>query len=200
MAHKKPVPQAPLARTWPLASEQEEAFVREYLDSYDGPRAALKAGYEDPHLVWQDLLDKEDVRERLRGQKGGTDVPAHSASAISGFLLKSALSKPNPTLIPDIMTGRMRPNWQLIEQQDAPFVEYEETIQNRGGIEIRTTRLRKRATFDATKLVAAQLETLVQHAGNSGDSMAQAILEINRRGSAAPIRRARKSEDPPETT
>lgn len=67
MPRKKPKPEVPLVRTWPLDSEQHEAFVREYLDCYDGPKAALRAGFEKPLLVWQGLLERDNIQARLRG-------------------------------------------------------------------------------------------------------------------------------------
>ena len=187
MPRKKAKPDTPLRRTWPLESEQNEAFVREYLESYDAARAALRAGIAAPHIAGPQLLEREDIQARLRGYKSGTDAPAHSASGISKHLFQSVLTAKKPSLTRDIVTGQMRPDWELINEQDPDFVEYEEIVQNRGGIPVRTTRLRKRATFDAVKTIAQQLDALVQHSGGADDTLAQAIIDISRKGSAAPI-------------
>ncbi|KQI71246.1 hypothetical protein AN191_13185 [Loktanella sp. 5RATIMAR09] len=187
MPRRKAKPKSPLRRTWPLDSEQHEAFVREYHESFDPVRAALRAGIETPHVSGPQLLEREDIQARLRGYRIGTDAPAHSASGIARHLLQSSFATRKPGLTQDIVTGQMRPNWELINEQDPHFVEHEEIIQNKGGIPVRTTRLRKRATFEALKTVAQQLDALVQHSGDSDDRLSQALIDISRRGSAAPI-------------
>lgn len=80
----------------------------------------------------------------------------------------------------------MRPNWEIIEAQD-PSVEYDEVFQNKGGIHTRTMGLRKRGTFDATKFVLQQLESLLQNSGLPADRLTQAYMEIIRKGSKSPI-------------
>lgn len=187
MPRKKPKSEVPLERTWPLESEQHEAFVREYLDCYDGPKAALSAGFEKPLLVWQELLERDDVKARLRGYKVGTDTPSRSATAISNYLVQTALAPRKKVLVADIVTGQMRPNWKIIEEQDSDFVEYDEIFQNKGGIHTRTTRLHKRGTFEAKKMVMQQLETLVQNSSQTSNPLMHAYMQLSRKGSKAPI-------------
>lgn len=187
MPRKKTKPSAQERRTLPLSSKQDEAFVREYQESYDAPQAALHAGFDTPHIIGPKLLERTDIQARLRGYEAGIDGPAHSVSGISKHLLQSALTPRKPDLVPDLVTGQMRPDWELINEQDSNFVEYEEIVQYNGGIPKRSTRLRKRPNFDAIRTVAQHLEALVQNSGQSNDVIKQVIMDINRRGSAAPI-------------
>jgi hypothetical protein len=187
MARKKMKPKMPLRRTRPLTSEQREAFVREFLESFDAIDAAKRAGYEAPHIIGPQLLEQSDIQERLRGYRSGIDEPAHTASSISKHLLRCALKTRKPDLTPDIVTGQMRPNWELINEQDAENVDYDEVIQNKGGIPYRTMRLHKRPTLDAIKILMQRRDASMQISGGEDSPLRDAFRQLHKTGSRMPI-------------
>lgn len=187
-APKEPIPRA---RTEPLTSTQLETFVRAYLDTFDGTTAARVAGYEEPQKVWHALLEKQDVQERLRGYKIGIDAPASSASGILRHLQNRIFAANAPAVTHDIVTGAPRVDITAHVGQD-PFVEYEQTIEDRGGITSRKTRIRKGDPLRLLQILAQNLGHLERATGFDEDLLAQAIREISDRGSSMPMRKQKQ--------
>lgn len=176
-----------MPRLKPLEPPQLETFVRAYRNSYDGHHAAAKAGYESPAVIWPELLARPDVQARLRYYRAGVDVPDLSrAGLVSDFLAKisvdlSSLIKVDPA------TGV--PSYDLRNANAAQLgaLEIKETIRQQGRKTMRTVQIQPRS-------VALELQALIRNLGlhepnaNAGvDRLTAAIMEINRRGSSAPI-------------
>jgi phage terminase small subunit len=143
-------------RKIPLASELE-TFVRIYRDTFDGEEAARNAGYEDAKAIWPDLLANPEVQARLRGYRSGVDVPARTPEAMFEHLYVQAFNGLESVLVPDVITGEIRIDWEEAAAQNAGALEFQQTIINRGGIQQRTTHLRKRSPMDVLLSVARNL-------------------------------------------
>jgi len=182
----------PRARTKPLTSEQLETFVSAYRDTFDGTTAARVAGYEEPHKIWPALLEKNEVQERLRGYELGVDAPASSASGILRYLQSQIFEAGEPVVTRDIVTGAPRVDITARVGQD-PFVEYEQTVEDRGGITVRKTRIRKSDPSRLLQILTQNFEHLQRATGYEEDSLAQAIREMSKRGgSLAPMRKSKQ--------
>lgn len=194
---KAPTEIIPRARTQPLESEERETFVRVFHQTFDGASAARVAGYDEPHKAWPALLEEEDIMERLRGYEIGVDEPASSAASILRYLQSQIFKTDAAQVTRDIVTGALRIDLSASAQQD-PFLEYEQSIENRGGIEVCRTHIRKSDPARLLRILSQHFEQLEAATGFKEDDMAKAIREINRKGSTAPIRRNRFSQKEPD--
>jgi len=167
-------PKLPPVRTIPLNPPELETFVRIYRDTFDGEKAAEGAGYEDAKNIWPDLLANEQVQARLRGYRAGVDVPARTSTAMFDHLFAKAFGGLDNVLVPDVITGEIRIDWEEAMAQDAGALEFDQTISDRGGIMQRTTRLRKRHNFDALQVVTRNLKEIESEA--TGSNFEKAIL------------------------
>lgn len=186
----------PIVRPGPLDDAKREAFVIVYRDSFDGPLAARAAGYEDPDRIWTALLAREDVQERLRGYQLGTDPPAPSAGGI-GKLLYTNLVKTDRSIVSrDFVTGALclDPAKALAED---PFVTFEQTIEDRGGITQRRTRLRTSDPIHFLNILTSKPELLERATGAAVDPFVEAFKELVRRGSKAPVVKIDPEQRPP---
>ncbi len=194
MARRKTEPPKeliPRARTEPLTSAQLETFVSAFRDTFDGTTAARVAGYEEPHKIWPELLARDEVQERLRGYELGADAPAASASSILRYIQTQTFEPNKPVITRDIVTGAPHVDIAACAGQD-PFVEYEQTIEDRGGITSRKTRIRKGDPLRLLQILAQNLGHLERATGFDEDRLAQAIREISERGSSMPMRKQKQ--------
>jgi len=77
--------------------------------------------------------------------------------------------------------------------QHDPFVEYEQTVEERGGITVRKTRIRKSDPSRLLHILSQNFEHLQRATGFEEDSLAQAIREISKKGgSLAPMRKSKQ--------
>lgn len=150
-------PKSPPVRTIPLDPPQLEDFVRIYRDTFDGEKAAKNAGYEDAKSIWPELLANEEVQARLRGFRAGVDVPARTPTAMFEHMFTKAFNPLDKVLVPDVITGEIRIDWEEAMAQDAGVIDFDQTISDRGGIPQRITRLRKRSSLDALQAVSRNL-------------------------------------------
>lgn len=188
---KPPEELIPRARTQPLEPEQLEIFVGAYRDTFDGVTAARVAGYEDPHKIWPELLAKQEVQERLRGYATGVDAPASSASSILRHIQTQVFKADQPVVTRDIVTGAPRIDITEGTQKD-PFVEFEQTIDERGGITARKTRIRKSDPFRLLSILAQNFAHLERATSFKEDRLSQAIREISEKGSTMPMRNKKR--------
>lgn len=171
-----------------------EAFVRRYRTTYDGPDAARRAGFEAPETVWQELLARKDVRARLRAYRPGVDIPDRSRDALLERLFARAFVDMSNLIWIDPATGLPRYDLRKATPEQLAALDIDETIS--GGLtQRRTVRIRPRAS-------TTELQALLRHLGlqevdqTAGeDRLTQAILEINKRGSSAPIATAQRKND-----
>lgn len=200
MPHRKakaPKELIPRARTEPLESEERETFVRVFHQTFDGATAARVAGYDEPHKAWRALLEEEDIMERLRGYEVGVDEPASSVAGILSYLQAQIFKPGESVVMRDIVTGAPRIDITARAQND-PFVEYEQTVENRGGIEVRKTRIRKSDPARLLHILSQHFEQLEAATGFKEDRLARAMREISRKGSTAPMRRNSFSQREPD--
>ncbi|WP_296432763.1 hypothetical protein, partial [Yoonia sp.] len=120
------------------------------------------------------------------------DAPASSASSILRYLQTQIFEANAPMLTYDIVTGSPRIDITARAQHD-PFVEYEQTVEERGGITVRKTRIRKSDPSRLLHILSQNFEHLQRATGFEEDSLAQAIREISKKGgSLAPMRKSKQ--------
>ena len=174
-----------------------ETFVRRYRTTYDGPEAARRAGFDDPETAWQGLLARKDVQARLRAYRSGVDRPDRSRDAMLEHLFARAFADLSDLLWIDPVTGDATYDLRNATREQLAALDVEETIT--GGLtKRRSVRIRPNRQ-------TAELQAVLRHLGlmevdpDSGENMlTQALIEISKRGSSAPIATARhyKTEAP----
>ena len=178
-------PMSPPVRNIPLDPPELENFVRIYRDNFDGEKAAKGAGYEDAKNIWPELLANEEVQARLRSYRAGVDVPARTSTAVFEHMFKKAFGGLDKVLVPDVITGEIRIDWEEAMAQDAGALEFDQTISDRGGILQCTTRLRKRNNLDALQVVTRNLKQIERE--SSDGIFGKAILEFLETVQSVPV-------------
>lgn len=190
MARRKPKDvqnkAAPVARV-PLSPPEREAFVRFYRDSFDGEQAARSAGYKDAASVWPRLLADPEVQARLRGYRSGVDIPARTPDAMFEHLYAQAFKGLDKILVPDVITGEIRIDWEEAAAQNGGALEVEQSISDRGGIPQRVVRIRKRGNLDILRAMAGQLSKISTDAPTEDDFRRSFLESIMKNASSAPI-------------
>lgn len=187
----------PRARTKPLEEEQLETSVSSFHDTFDGTTAAGGAGFAEPHKIWPALLEKDEVQERLRGYEIDVDGPASPASSILHYLQNKIFEASAPMLTYDIVTRSPRIDITARAQHD-PFVEYEQTAEEHGGITVHKTRIRKSDPSRHLHTPSQNFEHLQRATSSEEDRLAEAIRTISNKGSSMPIRMNKDSQTVPD--
>lgn len=174
-------------RREPLDPPQLEQFVREYRTHFDGFRAALKAGYPAPGDVWRELLDRKDVQARLRYFYAGLDGPDRSKDALIEKLFARIEVDLSPLIKIDPVSGALRYDLRKVTPAQWGGLEISETQRTRGQKTERTIQIKPRSTD-------AELKALLNYFGINDpeaykpiDRLAEAVIAIGKRGSAAPV-------------
>ena len=181
------------------SKDKQEDFAREYLIDLCAKQAAIRAGYSprSAEVTGHRLLRNAKVQALI--QKGREKAQKRAEVTLDEILLEykriaftgmSRFTKINDDGEPVIDLSDCTPEDLdlLTETQIEAFTE------NEGARQVRRVKIK---TMDRLKA----LETLGKHLGlgekskeETQDRLTQALIEISKRGSAAPIATARKRE------
>ena len=150
----------PFPELWPqpLKPPELEAFAIKFHETFDGAGAARSAGYDDPDQIWPELVATDMVKSRLRYFRASGGVERLDPLMAFDQMFKQAFASLDSLLVPDVVTGVPRVDWEGAAKRMPVLFDVEETTVNNGGILQRTTRMRKPASLASVRALILDSE------------------------------------------
>ncbi|NKX43999.1 hypothetical protein [Roseicyclus persicicus] len=136
---EEPTPSEPLCRRW------REAFVARYLEHFDGPRAAVEAGYPPRAAAWVSsiLLALRPIRQRLSYLRERPSSPKSPASSFADLVEEEAFEEATNLYVTNPFTGELELDLSSATKAQMRGLGFTRRTVSRGGVTSEETVIKR---------------------------------------------------------